>query len=335
MPAVQAFAAAARPSGRPARCPAPTPAVRFPAHHGGDFVVADLAWELHGPDGAPIVVVLGGISASRHVASHAAAPADGWWEPFVGAGKAIDTTRVRVLGVDWHTRDDGAVDTRDQARCLALVLDRIGAASVHAIVGSSYGGMVALAFAALFPSRVGRLVVISAAHEPHPMATALRTVQRGILRLGRAAGREADGVALARALGITTYRTADEFAERFDTAPVAGPGGFRFPVQDYLDHGGTTFAARFDAARYTALSESLDLHRVDPAAIRTPTTLLAVESDTLVPAWQMRQLFAALDAPGRYHEIASLYGHDAFLKEVDAVSEILTSALTAGVSHVA
>src|SRR5690606_22014669 len=136
-----------------------------------------------------------------------------------------------------------------QARAIAALLDHLGIARLHAIVGASYGGMVALAFAALFPERVGRVVAIGAAHESHPMATALRALQRRVVRLGLAAGAQREGLAIARGMARTTYRSAVEFARRCAGAPewveAAGPGAqsepqagaarrARFPVEGYL-----------------------------------------------------------------------------------------------------
>ena len=310
----------------------PPSALAIAARYGGTLSLPADGYRLYGRAGLPVVVVLGGISATRHVATDPVSGERGWWSDLVGDGRAIDTLRYRVLGIEWAWRSQGPVDTADQADLLAAVLDQEGIARVAAIVGSSYGGMVALAFAERHPERVAQLVILSAAHGPHPMATAIRSVQRGILRLARSAGRPAEGVALARALGVTTYRTADEFAERFTTAGAVAEGGVRFPVEAYLDAQGARFAAVFPEDKYLALSESLDLHTVDPARITTGTTLIAVDRDTLVPPRQMRELFAWLRGPGRFIELSSRFGHDAFLKEVEAIGEILTRAL--GGSHV-
>jgi len=320
-----------RPS--PARQAAECPVIA--GFHGGVLPLSTLRVEVQGANDAPVLVVLGGISASAHVAAHASDPSPGWWEAIVGPGRAIDPARHRIVSIDWLTVPGHPVDARDQARALGVALDRLGVATVEAIIGASYGGMVALAFAALFPARVGQLVVLSAAHESHPMATALRTIQRGVVRLGVKSGRALEAVALARALGIASYRTAEEFAERFAAAPVRTATGYRFPVEEYLEHGGTRFAIRCEAERYLALSESIDLHRVDPADITTPTTLLAVEGDQLVPVWQVHELFGRLGGPGRVVEITSRYGHDAFLKEVEAVSELITTALERRARHAA
>ncbi len=102
-------------------------------------------------------------------------------------------------------------------RC--ALLDHLGMQKLGAIVGASYGGMVALAFGERYPDRVERLVVISAADVAHPMATAWRSVQRSIVRLGISANQPAAGLELARALAMSTYRSPEEFAARFRAAP--------------------------------------------------------------------------------------------------------------------
>src|SRR6202165_3974404 len=103
------------------------------------------ATSLVGPRGAPVIAVLGGISASKHVTSSASDPSPGWWEDVVGPGRAIDTRRFRVLGVDYVTSGQSAspVTTTDQAEVLAAALDQSGVRSLRAVVGASYGGMVA------------------------------------------------------------------------------------------------------------------------------------------------------------------------------------------------
>ena len=150
-----------------------------------------VGYEIVGPPRAPVVVVLGGISATRHVATTGHDDTPGWWDATVGAGRAIDTATYRVLGIDFldgGRRGDGrprhVVTTHDQAAAIVRVLDTLGVERVHAFVGASYGGMVGLAFAERYAERLDRLVAISAPHEAHPMSTALRSLQRRIVQLG-------------------------------------------------------------------------------------------------------------------------------------------------------
>ena len=306
-----------------------TPA-RMPFDHLGEHFVR-LPYEVLGRAEAPATVVLGGISAGRHLAPTIFDRDGGWWPGVVGEGGALDPARQRLVGIEYlGGRGDAGllrpVTTRDQARATAAVLDDLGIAKAS-LVGASYGGMVALAFAELFPERVARLVVLCAAHRTHPMATALRALQRSAASLGAAAGLEGRGVALARALAMTTYRSAQEFEERFDSAALTpgapGQGPARFPVEEYLGARGRDFEERFDAERFLALSESIDLHRTEPRSLPPHTLLVSVDSDFLVPPWLVGELARESGGLARHVTIPSLFGHDAFLKEVGQVSALL------------
>ena len=291
--------------------------------------------EIVGPPDAPVVVVLGGISASAHVTASPLDPTPGWWSDVVGAGRGIDTTRYRVLGMDFldgGRAEDGrparTVTTHEQADAVARLLDQHGVARAQAFVGASYGGMVALAFAERHPARLERLVAISAPHEPHPMSTALRALQRNIVKLGLESGRVQESLTLARGLAMTTYRSAREFGARFDAAPVERTArDATFAVERYLARHGERFAATWRAERFLALSLSSDLHRVDPARITVPTVLVAAVGDAIVPAEQLARLAASIAAPTRLVELPSTRGHDAFLTEPDAVGRLLRVAI--------
>ena len=325
---------------------APLP-LEFPLELGGALEEAVVGFELIEPGkpapgtDAPLVIVQGGISAGRHAAASAGDPSPGWWEELVGPGKAIDTARFRVLATDWlggggissgpESSGLGSafpqVTSQDQARAIAAVLDRLEVERAHAFAGASYGGMVALAFGALFPERVGRLAVLGAAHESWPLASAWRAVQRRILEWGIESGDEARAVELARMLAMTTYRGAAELAERFRGGPQPAPDGLHAPIETYLEARGRAWSKGVGAASYRSLSRAIDLSRVRPEDVRVPTTLVAFDSDRLVPPEQVRECARRLGAPTRVVEVATRYGHDGFLKEPEAVGRVLRSCL--------
>jgi homoserine O-acetyltransferase len=304
------------------------------------FAVADrvsLEYELAGASDAPVVLALGGISATRHVLSNAVDPTPGWWEGIGGAGRALDTATRCVLGVDFldgGRTADGAparvVTTHDQAAAIVELLDALEIEQLDAAIGASYGGMVALALAERWPERVRTLVVISAAHEAYPMSTALRSLQRATVQLGLRTGAPREGLVIARGLAMTTYRSAREFAERFPATAATHTGACadpEFHVERYLRHAGERFTERMSPARFLALSLSADLHRVTPEQVRVPTTLIAAQGDTLVPPAQMRELAARLPHLLAFHTLRSRRGHDAFLTETGRLNRLLTTIL--------
>jgi homoserine O-acetyltransferase len=296
-------------------------------HHGAQVI--EISYEVHGPSDAPALVVLGGISAGRHLAPTPDDASPGWWPGVVEPEGALDPTRHRLIGIDYLAgpsssfRPTGPLTTHDQARAVAAVLDTVGAQSVT-LVGASYGGMVALAFAELFADRVSGLVLVCAAHRTHPMATAWRSIQRSIVQLGEESGAPAEGLALARQLAMATYRSTDEFEQRFDHRPST-EGVARFPVQDYLEARGGAFVGVFDAASFLSLSTSIDLHCVDPRLVQSRTTLVSFDSDALVPPWLVEELAQGVPGACRHVTVPSPFGHDAFLKEPERVSSVLRS----------
>jgi homoserine O-acetyltransferase len=276
---------------------------------------------LNGPDGAPLIVLLGGISADCFPSA--------WWPGFAGRGCAADPAHYRVLGLDFIADPDGetAPSPLDQAVALCAALDLLGVDKAHAAIGASYGGMIALALGQQFPERVDRLVVISADARPHPAATAIRELQRRIVALGVASGDADEALSIARGLAMLSYRTREEFAERFDGG-ISGEAVLgRSDAGAYLRSRGEAFVARMTPQRFLSLSASIDRHGVDPARIRVPALLIGADSDQLVPPVQMQALASALAGPVQLHLLPSLYGHDMFLKDAGKVSALVEAFL--------
>jgi homoserine O-acetyltransferase len=282
---------------------------------------------LFGNGSGPLVVALGGISADRFVCEDPHGH-HGWWCGLVGPGRAVDPAHCRILGLDFAADDAAraAPSTVCQARILCAALDAIGAPAADVIIGASYGGMVALAAAQHFPNRVRKLVVISAPAEPHPASTAARELQRRTVELGLASGLGDQALSIARGMAMLTYRTTEEFAQRFvgglaDEDPLGTSD-----AGAYLRARGDAYRAVMSPERFLSLSASIDRHRVDPSRIRQPVLVVGATSDQLVPQEQMRTLAATLPT-AELHLFDCLYGHDMFLKEADKIGSLVEPLL--------
>jgi homoserine O-acetyltransferase len=307
----------------------------FKLHYGDVLPDAKVAFRLVGPEDAPVIAVLGGISAHRVVTGAAGA---GWWPEIVGPGLGVDTRQYRVLGIDYlggrgdsSTPDTGGrfppLSSYDQADALCAIVRHLRLKALHAIVGASYGGMVALCFAERYAGLVNHIIVLSAADKAQVLSTAWRSVQRQIVREAIARGDGPAGLKLARALAMATYRSAVEFQLRFGAAPTRNEDRFRFPIEDYLFARGDDYVQKYRAESFLVLSESIDLHQMDATRVHTPATLIAVREDQLVPFHDMQALSARLNGPRQLIEINSIFGHDAFLKEGAALTPIIKLAL--------
>jgi len=304
-------------------------ALRLRMRHAGVQEVK-VSFELQGPEHAPVVLIAGGISAHRHVSASAAFPNPGWANDLVGSGRTLDPARLRIVAFDYLGADgllDVPIDTADQADAVAGLLDALGVVGLHAFVGYSYGALVGLQLAVRHRQRLARLVAVSGTHRAHPYAAAWRALQRKVARLGQAHGNGQHGLSLARQFAMLSYRTPEEFSERFAAPPELCNGQVRVAAEDYLDTTGARFTQRTPLAAWLRLSESIDLHRIDPGKVRIPTTVVAVEGDRLVPLSESVALVEGLGSQGRLRIVRSPFGHDAFLKETGRIDAILATAL--------
>ncbi len=290
-----------------------------------DFPVSVRA-RLVGPVKAPVFCVLGGISANRFVSPNPETQQSGWWSALCGPEKTLDTRKFRILSFEFFPSDAEAtalnlpVTPTDQARIAAVICNYFGIKQLAAFIGASYGGMVALSFGELFPERVQELLVLCAAHHPDPLGSAWRSIQRKILRFGMETQQPDRALSLARELGMTTYRTSQEFRQRFSD---------RTELEAYLQSQGRAFIGRMSPERYLALSESIDLHHVDPKQIHVPVTVVGFTHDQLVPIESITDLYDALPMKKQCYTHHSLYGHDAFLKEIPYLESIFRQVILA------
>lgn len=247
------------------------------------------------------------------------------------------------------------VSIRDMVRCQAKLADVLGVDRWLSVIGGSMGGMQVLEWGVMYPDRVRSLVPIATCAAATAQQIAYWSTGRRAIVLdpGWRGGDYYDapagqgphgGLALARMISQITFRSEQVFNDRFGRDVVESLGGAfemwqRFEVERYLAYHGDKLVRRFDANSYLLLTKAMDLHDIgrkrggiDVALgrIAAPTLTMGVNSDVLYPARQQQELCEAIAAggnPARYVEIDSPHGHDAFLLEVDQVSEHIATFL--------
>ncbi|MEQ8860233.1 MAG: homoserine O-acetyltransferase [Pseudomonadales bacterium] len=310
-----------------------------------------------------VVLIFTGLSPSAHAASSPGDRRSGWWEDMIGPGKPIDSNRffvicVNSLGSCFGSTGPASDDPRtgmpyrltfpmlhveDIANGGVAVLDHLGVERLHTVLGASMGGMTALAFAMLHPARADGLVTISSAARSLPFSIAIRSLQREIIRRDPAwqgGNYEPDqgptvGMRLARKLGMISYRSADEWAERFGRERTTDRGsddafGLDFEIESYLEAHAQKFVGAFDANCYLYLSRAMDLFDVADhggsleegfARVQVRRAMVVgVESDFLFPIEQQQELARGLNGPVTdvvFHRLPSIQGHDSFLVDMD------------------
>ena len=255
-----------------------------------------LAYETYGTLSAArdnAVLICHALSGDAHVAGYHA-PDDrkpGWWDLYIGPGKAIDTTKYFVIcsniigGCKGSTGPSSAnpatgrpwglkfpiVTISDMVRAQAALLDHLGIERLLMVTGGSMGGFQALEWAVRYPERVASAIPIATAARLSAQGIAFNEVGRQAImadpnwRGGDYDGKEGPlaGLAIARMIGHITYLSDEQMHAKFgrrlqDRARFGYGFATEFEVESYLRYQGDRFVRRFDANSYLYITKSMD-----------------------------------------------------------------------------
>jgi homoserine O-acetyltransferase len=327
--------------------------------------IAFETWGRLNPNADNAILIFTGLSPSAHAASSPMDPSAGWWEDMIGPAKPLDSDRyfiicINSLGSCFGSTGPASINpetnepyrlsfpvltVEDIANSAVHVLDHLNISQLHTVIGPSMGGMTALSFALNHAHRCRRLLSISSAARALPHAIALRSLQREIIRRDPlwlngdydTAGLGPEmGMRLARKLGMISYRSGEEWAERFgrerspDFTEADTPFGIDFEVESYLQTHADRFIGTFDANCYLYLSRAMDLfdgldHGGSLSAsfndLRLESAMvIGVGTDALFPLSQQQELAEALQKKVPevvFSALDSIQGHDSFLVDMD------------------
>ena len=241
---------------------------------------------------------------------------------------------------------------RDLVSAQARLLDRLGIRSLQGVIGGSLGGMQVLEWAAMYPDRVEKAIPVAASGRFSAQGIAFNEIQRRVIMLDPAWNEgnylperaPSAGLAIARMVGVITYQSDELMAARFGRNPDARYTNWpaflqRYDVEGYLNYQGDKLARRFDPNSYLYLTRAMDSHDLGRdrgsyesglCRITAPTLMIGIRSDILFPAYLVREVSDRLHdigRDGRYIELDSPNGHDAFLNDTarlgDAIGEFL------------
>ncbi|MEO0057860.1 MAG: hypothetical protein RIT17_1333, partial [Pseudomonadota bacterium] len=328
----------------------PSPVYRLPhplpLDSGQVLEACEIAYETYGTlaaDSANAVLVCHALTGDQYLASpHPITGKPGWWERMVGPDKPIDTNRhfvicANVIGSCMGSSGpaspdpstpDGApyamrfpvITIRDMVRGLVALLDGLGIAKLHAVVGGSMGGMQALSLAANWPERAARVLVIASTARHSAQNIAFHEVGRqaimadpewkgGDYRLHDTV--PARGLSVARMTAHITYLSEQALQRKFgrslqDRDALGFVFDAEFQVESYLRHQGSSFVERFDANSYLYLTRAMDYFDLAEdhggvlakafAGTKTRFCLVSFTSDWLFPTTDSRALVHALNA---------------------------------------
>ena len=247
------------------------------------------------------------------------------------------------------------VTIRDMVNAQKALVDHLGIETLYAVVGGSMGGMQVLEWAVSYPERVRLALPLATTARLSPQAIAFDEVGRQAImsdpdwRGGNYYARSlpVHGLSLARMIGHITYLSDASMHQKFgrrlqDKAEYGYDFMTDFEVESYLRYKGDSFVKRFDANSYLYISKAMDYFdlvreagslRAALAGVQSKFLVVSFSSDWLFPPYQSREIVKALrqnQAEVIYTEIASDYGHDAFLLEAEQLGRLITGFLAHG-----
>jgi homoserine O-acetyltransferase/O-succinyltransferase len=275
----------------------------FVTADGGALSSVTIAYEAYGELNATrsnAILLFHALSGSQHAAgTNTAVPGTdgrwteenhhGWWDGFIGPGRALDTSKYFVICANYLGSCYGStgpasldpstgkpygsrfprVSIHDIVRSQIPVLEHLGIEKLHAVVGASLGGMCALDFAFHFPERVSNVIPIASglrAHglqQMHNLEQIIAITRDPDFRGGDYYGTPGPmhGLALARMISHKTFFYADVLEERARVdivQPEVDIPWYRISsvLESYMLYQGQKFVRRFDANSYLRIIDA-------------------------------------------------------------------------------
>lgn len=271
-------------------------------HDGSRLVPATVAYEVYGEvneDRSNVILLFHALTGSQHAAGiNTGVPGIesrwteelhiGWWDGFIGPGRALDTDDFAVVCANYigscygstgpastnpetgrpYGSDFPRVDLADLVDSQIALLDHLGIDRLRAAIGGSIGGLMALSLATRYPDRVEVVIPIAAGlgvtalQRIHNFEQSLAIENDPRFRGGDFYGGPTPdrGLALARMIGHKTFVSLHAMEERarsevVDRNETGGYVQITNPLESYMWHQGTKFVKRFDANSYLHILE--------------------------------------------------------------------------------
>ena len=298
----------------------------------------------------------------------------GWWNEFIGPGKALDTNKYFIICANYlggcygstgpcsenpvtgtpYGSDFPRVSITDIIKSQIELINDLGINQLHATVGSSLGGLMAISLAAQYPNKVKNVVAL---------ASGIKTsVLQRIHNLEQITAIESDkdfsegnyydgrhpekGLALARMIGHKVFislatlerRASKEIKKEEDSSWYQ----IQSSIESYMLHQGQKFVKRFDANTYLRILDawqSFDILKESgfdnfkdmfSRCTHQNYLIFTINSDVCFYPHQQEELRKALSEGGinpMHITVHSEKGHDSFLLEPELFAPHIDYAL--------
>ncbi|KAF0153476.1 MAG: homoserine O-acetyltransferase [Ignavibacteria bacterium] len=338
----------------------------FQFESGAVIPSVNIAFETYGKlndEGTNAVLVCHALTGDAHASSYNYLQGRaGWWDGVIGKEKAFDPDKYFIvcsnfIGSCYGTSGPASINpstnkkfnltfpqmtVRDMVNLEHKLVSHLGIKKLLSVTGGSLGGMQSLEWALLYPELVESIIPIACGAQHSAWAIGLNEIQRKSIiddpqwNGGNYTEQPVNGLSSARMLAMMTYRSNENFENRFarNLRNDSRKTPF-YEVESYLHYQGHKLASRFDANTYIYITRAMDSHDVSRgrgslqnalSQIKARTLSIGIDTDLLYPVNEQKET-AELVPNAKYYEIKSIYGHDAFLIEFEQMNKVIKEFL--------
>jgi homoserine O-acetyltransferase len=329
-----------------------------------------IAYQTYGKlnkDRSNAILIFHALTGDQYVASqNPITQKEGWWDFMIGENKTIDTQKYfvicsNILGGCMGSFGPKSIDPKtnkpyginfpvitilDMVHAQNLLIEHFQINKLHAIIGGSMGGMQALAWSVLYPSKIKLIIPIATSYRFSPQNIAFHEVGRQAITSdpnwcdGNYLEEKkfpTNGLSLARMTANITYLSESSLQRKFGR-DLNNKNSFsfnfdrEFQIENYLHHQGSRFVERFDPNSYLFITKAVDYFDLENDFSGNLSNafnefsknkegkfcIISCLDDWLFPVSESKKITKALSACSintSYVVISSINGHDSFLIE--------------------
>ncbi|GAC1302933.1 MAG: homoserine O-acetyltransferase [Mucilaginibacter sp.] len=228
------------------------------------------------------------------------------------------------------------ITVRDMVKAHQLLAEHLQIQNIEILLGGSLGGQQAIEWGIMEPERIKNLILIATNARHSPWGVAFNESQRLAITADRTfyantpdGGKK--GLKAARSIALLSYRGYKTYSITQQEEKDNVVDDFR--ASSYQNYQGEKLVNRFNAYSYWYLSKTMDSHNVGRgrhgiekalSLIKARTLVIGIKSDVLFPIEEQQYLFRHIPKSA-FAELDTFYGHDGFLIETQALTNIIIS----------
>lgn len=284
---------------------------------------------------------------------------ENWWLGAIGKNKLLNTNKYFIICVNSlascygstsplfknkkgkkYYYDFPIITNKDIINSFELLRKHLEIKNIFIGIGASLGGQHLLEWACLNGSLFKKIIPIATNSVMSSWGVAFSKSQRMAIENDYTWGKKIDnaglnGLKCARSIAMLSYRSYDIYNKKLKANKKSIDC---FPASSYQKYQGEKLKNRFNALCYWYLTKTMDSHNISRGRetlekslnkINSSCLIIGISSDILFPLSEQKFIYNHIKN-SRLYVLESNYGHDAFLVEIDKITDVINDFLSNG-----